>query len=242
MGNEIYMDNDLIFITVSKYELFLSYDKVGIDAYILYSHLIYTARLQKTNSIWANNKYLRQGLNWGKDRLQNAKNLLTELDIIKEKQGKDENGKFTKKYIIVKTRTVPLEPVSSEPDNGPAGTPNQETNALTKKEMLKQKKEMLIKKNKKYEHLSEFFDLKLIENSKGIKKIKQKNYNKWNNIFYEFVEKNELSENRIKNIIIYIFKSGWKNYIDTPYGMKNHIIKLNNQLNDDMEKENEKNY
>jgi len=99
------MDDDIIFITVEKYKLFLSYGKIGIDAYQLYSHLIFTARLQKTNSVYANNTYLKKGLCWGRDKLIQAKNLLHELGLIETVQKKDEKGKFNGNYIVVKTKT-----------------------------------------------------------------------------------------------------------------------------------------
>ena len=76
----IEVDGDLIFVTVAKYKLFYSYGKIGIDAYLLNSHLMFTARLQKTNSVHAKDVYLREGLGWGSSRLLKAKNLLKELE------------------------------------------------------------------------------------------------------------------------------------------------------------------
>jgi hypothetical protein len=113
----IEQDGDIIFCTVAKYKLFLNYGKIGVDAYLLYSHLMFTARLQKTNSVWATNKYIREGLNWGKERLLKAKNLLYDLDLICQKQGKKENGDFDKSYLIVKTSASLLE-FSNNNDGG----------------------------------------------------------------------------------------------------------------------------
>ena len=106
-------DGDIIFITVAKYKLFMSYGKIGMDAYLLYSHLMFTARLQKTNSVKANNYYLTNGLSMGKQRLLAAKKLLTELGLIKTimrhtTEG-DFKGKFEGAYIEVKTKKDPLE-------------------------------------------------------------------------------------------------------------------------------------
>lgn len=102
-------DNDLIFVTVAKYKLFFSYGEVGLDAYLLYSHLMFTARTQKTNSVWANNTYLRGGLHWGKDRLNKAKNLLFDLGLINQVEKRDEQGKFEGHYIEVATKKSPFE-------------------------------------------------------------------------------------------------------------------------------------
>lgn len=131
---KIEADGDIIFTTVGKYKLFYSYGSIGMDAYLLYSHLQFTARLQGTNSVGANNKYLRQGLSWGKDRLQKAKNLLNDLGIIENIVRKRENGTISGHYIVVKTTTkVGLEP-SSDPEIHPVDSPDggsQEPNALT---------------------------------------------------------------------------------------------------------------
>lgn len=146
--NNIYLDEDIIWISVTKYELFMSYGKVGIDAYVLYSHLIYTARKQQTNSVWANNVYIRDGLNWTKQRVQRAKSLLFDLDLIEEKRDKNKKGQFTKCYIVVKTKKNPFEiqgistgsknrQVDKPPVEKPEGG-NLTANALTNKEMLKQ--------------------------------------------------------------------------------------------------------
>lgn len=143
-GIGIDVEGDLIFITVAKYKLFLSYGKIGMDAYLLYSHLMFTARLQRTNSIKANNVYLRQGLKWGKEKLQKAKNLLTDLSLIESFPRIDDETKQIKGwYIRVKTKTTPFEiehigkerTKASDPESQTVGEPEggfQDTNALTK--------------------------------------------------------------------------------------------------------------
>jgi hypothetical protein len=145
------VDGDLIFVTVAKYKLFLSYGKIGMDAYLLYSHLIFTARLQQTNQVKATNLYLRQGLCWTKERLSKAKNLLYDLSLIETIKTRDEFNKFTGAYIKVKTKTTPFEieqikknkqEIVQEPEKPDCGNPGvrfSTTNALTKNKMLKQK-------------------------------------------------------------------------------------------------------
>jgi hypothetical protein len=51
-------DSDLIFLTVGMYKLFLSRANGG-DARDLYLHLMFTARMQETNQVWANKEYLK---------------------------------------------------------------------------------------------------------------------------------------------------------------------------------------
>ncbi len=104
------IDGDILFITVAKYKLFLSYGKKGADALMLYLHYMFTARMQQTNSVWANNSYVREGLNWSRDRLKDAKKLLSQLGLIYQKKPeKLKDGTFGKPYIIVKTKTTPFE-------------------------------------------------------------------------------------------------------------------------------------
>jgi hypothetical protein len=148
-------DGDIIFVTVAKYKLFMSYGKIGIDAYCLYSHLMFTARLQETNQVFAKDCYLRQGLNWGKDRVQKAKQLLIELELISEIINRDKKGQFVGKYIKVKTKTTPFEIDSiehQETENPQAGKPDSgqtETNALTNNDKcLNEKKKCLNEKKK----------------------------------------------------------------------------------------------
>ncbi len=97
---------DLIFITVAKYEMFLSMGAEGRDAKDLYEHLMYTARRQGTNQVKAKDIYLKKGLNWGSERLRKAKNLLKELGLMEVVQERDEKGHFKNGYIKVKAATL----------------------------------------------------------------------------------------------------------------------------------------
>ncbi len=123
----IEVDGDVIFITVAKYKLFLSYGKIGMDAYLLYSHLMFTARLQKTQSVKAKDIYLRQGLHWGTDRLRKAKQLLIELELINPIQRRAVDGQFDESYIEVKTRRTPFEIEPATLETGALETGSRET-------------------------------------------------------------------------------------------------------------------
>ena len=132
-------DGDIIFVTVAKYKLFMAYGKIGMDSYCLYSHMMFTARLQETNQIYANDTYLRQGLDWSRERTQKAKNLLFELALIEEITKRDSSGKFSGKYIKVKTKSTPFEiseisqPCVGNPSDGKADCGESTANALTNK-------------------------------------------------------------------------------------------------------------
>lgn len=133
---------DIIFLTVGKYELFLSKGKVGMDAYLMYSHLMYTGRLQATNQVWATNSYIKNGLKWGEDKLRNAKNLLKELGLIEQIEqtpDKENKGKFNKPYIKIITNT----PLSQSSTGTPKTRERSEPIPVNRKQMLKGEREML---------------------------------------------------------------------------------------------------
>ena len=130
--------DELLWVTTGKYALFMSYGKTGIDAMALYMHYQFTATLQATNSVWAADRYCRQGLDWGRDRFEKAKALLIELGIIEVKQSKTEQGKFGKIYIKIKRSKAQLEPNDLDrlPEKPQAVKPacvETTTNALSKK-------------------------------------------------------------------------------------------------------------
>lgn len=142
------VSDELIWLTVSKYALFMSYGKIGIDAKALYEHYQFTCIMQKTNTVWAAGKYCRQGLDWGRDRFEKAKKLLLDLGMIEISQERFDSGKFGKIFIKVKMKKVELEPCDLDrmPEKPQAvetasgqTAPNALTNninALTKKEIF----------------------------------------------------------------------------------------------------------
>lgn len=181
------VENDIIFITVAKYKLFMSYGKIGMDAYCLYSHYMFAARVQKTNSTWANNTYCRQGLGWTKTRVLKAKNLLYDLDLIKEIIRRNEKGQIVGKYVEVKTKKSILEFDAIDPKNDPMDNPTDgflDTNALTnninaltnKKKALSKNENSLIYKQtvdiffQAYENL---YNSKPVLDNKDFKLLKQ---------------------------------------------------------------------
>ena len=95
---KIMLDMDIIWITTGLYEAFMAKGRQGLDAYVLYSHLVYTSRLQGTNSVWAVDNYLKNGLQWGKARVRSAKDTLVEMDLIDIDKSRAEDGTFNKSY------------------------------------------------------------------------------------------------------------------------------------------------
>ena len=102
-------DGDLLFLTVGMYKLFLS-QQGGHDAFQLYMHLMFTARLQETNQVWARDTYLMKGLGIGTPRLKKAKALLKKLGLIEYVRNRKEDGTLDKVYI--KMNFVTREPTT----------------------------------------------------------------------------------------------------------------------------------
>jgi hypothetical protein len=183
-------DGDLIFVTVAKYKLFLSYGKIGIDAYVLYSHLMFTARLQGTNQVKAKDIYLRAGLEWGEKRVKRAKRLLYDLNLIELIRVRDNKGIFTDSYLRVETRTTPFEIKSVENQStGSVATPVDSHPGGNEEQMLKRKSKCLNEKVNTYTNFYETI------------------FNKW--IFYKDLMqhksintfKKQISKNKVKDIL-----------------------------------------
>jgi hypothetical protein len=123
---------DIIFITVKKYKFFFAEKKSGgIDALLLYLHLMFTARVQETASVYAKDSYLRKGLGFGEKRLKRAKAFLHKANLIEYKQSRDSSGLFEEKYIIVKISDKL--PVGSSTTPAVNRTSGQEEQMLSKK-------------------------------------------------------------------------------------------------------------
>lgn len=186
-------DGDIVFVTVSKYRMFWKHGAAGLDALHLYLHLIFTCRLQHTNIIKANNIYLQKGLYWGKERTLKAKSLLYDFDLIKQIERKNNKGQFEGTYIVVKTTTcafeleeLSLNELSGGLETGGLETGGrlEETNALTKNKMLKQR-------IKNITHPS----LKEIEEY-----VKEKNYNLDCKKFFEYYSSNDWKDKNNKPV------------------------------------------
>lgn len=131
------LTGELLWLTMGKYLLFMSYSKIGIDAMALYIHYMFTAKMQETNSVKAFSGYCREGLGWGKDRFNAAKKLLIDLEIIEDVVRRDEKKRITGYFVKVKARKSPFEPaeivqlLENLPVDFPAGGETA-LNALTK--------------------------------------------------------------------------------------------------------------
>jgi hypothetical protein len=118
-------DEDIIFMTLKLYKFFMAKKKEGgLDAMVLYNHFMFTSRLQGETSIKANDTYIQHGLGWGIRKVHKAKAFLKKYGIIDYKAGKNNKGKFSEWYIVLKTSSsnpVPVVQKTTIVDNHPDG-------------------------------------------------------------------------------------------------------------------------
>lgn len=126
------------------------------DAVSLYCFYYKTAKWQKTNSVKANDLYVKKCLGWGLDKVRNTKRLLKELgliQVIQRREGGKVSGWYVEvSYLVSKSKTdIKVEQHNLFQDNPKATSSNQDTDALKQKiKMLEDKIDTLKKeKNKK---------------------------------------------------------------------------------------------
>lgn len=100
-------DQDHILFTVGLYKLFLALGKEGMDALAVYIHLFFTARIQATNTVWANNSYLQKGTACGEAKIKKAKTLLRSLGLIEYIRDKPKKGTPILGKVYIKLNIIP---------------------------------------------------------------------------------------------------------------------------------------
>ena len=107
-------NSDIIFCSVGNYVYFLAHGEPGLDAFVLYSHLQFTSRIQGTERIKAYNSYLQQGLSMGEKKIKAAKSFLCKTGYISYVRTKpnSEKNKLGNVFIeiIHPDRTGPTAP------------------------------------------------------------------------------------------------------------------------------------
>jgi len=74
---------------------------LSANAATLYLFYVKTAKIQKTNSIWATNIFCKRGLGWGDKTLKDARKSLKTFGFIEDKVDRDKNGKIKKHYTVI---------------------------------------------------------------------------------------------------------------------------------------------
>jgi hypothetical protein len=86
-------------VSIGLYKAFMAKGKRGLEAFGVYSHLLFTYRLQRTNRVWATNTYLQAGLCIGERKVKAAKGLLARMGLIQLVRQKDERGRVKKTFV-----------------------------------------------------------------------------------------------------------------------------------------------
>ena len=76
-------EEDLIFMTVKQYSFFLANGELGMESKAVYEHLMFSARLQQTNQVYATDSYLKKALPFGNAKIKKCKAWLIYNNFIK---------------------------------------------------------------------------------------------------------------------------------------------------------------
>lgn len=120
-------DQDMLFMSVGLYKMFLSHGEVGLEAMNLYQHLMFTARLQETNQVWANEEYLKHGLKIGERKLKMLKSFLSKKGLIEYVKDRGEDGLV--KQVYIKVKFLASLPVVNQLDDQNVNQEDQSTSA-----------------------------------------------------------------------------------------------------------------
>lgn len=159
MENEIRLNDiadDLLILNKITIDRLFQLDNC-VDCIALYVFYYKTAKWQKTNTIKANDVYVRKCLKWGKNKLTKVKETLKENGLINIVQRRN-NGKIVGwyvevSYLVAQKKTEDIKVKVEESKNPPeqevvkARTCSEETNALKEKIKCLEKEIEMLKKN-----------------------------------------------------------------------------------------------
>jgi ribosomal protein L37E len=77
-----------------SFKTFLDLDSLGDSPILLYLFYAKTAKLTKSNSVYATNDYCKNNLRWGERKFSKAKKLLLDCGFIKEHKIRDKKNRF----------------------------------------------------------------------------------------------------------------------------------------------------
>lgn len=141
------------------------------DALILYFDYIRHSRLQRSNKVFANRKFLGVSLWWGKDRLQSAKKTLSDEGLIEEIEERTKKG--TIKYRVLVSFAFKIEDKEDKTVDGLSG--HGELHHGLYKEEKNIFKEIIIKQENEQEKEQEKFIFNLQEMIDSVDKEKLMN-------------------------------------------------------------------
>ncbi|MDY7027147.1 MAG: hypothetical protein SVR04_02505 [Spirochaetota bacterium] len=89
-----------IVVPVKLYEFFMANGKTGLEAMRVWLHLVYTARKQHTNQVWALNTYLQKGTGFGERKIKECKAWLHKHNLITYVQRKESGTQRITQWFI----------------------------------------------------------------------------------------------------------------------------------------------
>lgn len=142
-------------ISNKSYDRILAGAEHPAECIAVYMHLVRTARWQKTNSVWAKNTYIKNGLKLGDKRLKRAKAELRALKLIDYIQKRNDKGQLGDTYIVIKY----LPTFKGLSTGGSKTAPPVNRTTGKDEQMLKERNEML-----KEDSLDEDFPFEQLKN------------------------------------------------------------------------------
>lgn len=129
------------------------------DCIALYVFYYKTAKWQKTNTVKANDQYVKKSLKWGISKIQKTKQTLKEhglIDVVQRRKGGKIEGWFIKVSYLVNERKADEIKIKVQESNNTQNeqvenctSGNEETNALKEKIKCLEKEIEMLKDNKK---------------------------------------------------------------------------------------------
>lgn len=90
-----------VIVTVETLQILSKQEKYA-DLLALYMAYVEMTTRQDNNSVWATTRFMSNRLHWNKDKITRVKKKLVSLSLVEDVIRKDEKGKITGHYILVK--------------------------------------------------------------------------------------------------------------------------------------------
>lgn len=192
---------DLLILNKHTIDTLFSLDNCA-DCVALYIFFYKTAKWQKTNSIKANEDYIKKSLGWGYDKIRKAKNTLKENGLIQiiqnRKDDKIEGWYIQVSYLVSQNSTDKIKVINNT-QKQQVGNPtsrNQEANALKYNNICLNNIDNMLENNNKNN---------IYEEKENIKEKKEEELETINKIFdfwnsLNIIKHSKLNETRIKAI------------------------------------------
>lgn len=107
------LEDKLLILDIKTVSFLLSQEN-GVDILALYIFYYKTAKLQKTNQVWATRKFVLDALHWGPKRFLKAQAVLKKYNLVEVVKDSKPNGKWYIKINYIRSKEYQPIPLQSE--------------------------------------------------------------------------------------------------------------------------------